>query len=103
MLVLALATLLFRRFLKEYENPDLVLLELQNVPLKTKEDVDRLCNSAQFGELFKAFERFKKSAETGDLGRTAQFWAMYIQIYHIVDRAVRERHRSLHLHDDTDD
>lgn len=68
------------------------LLEPQNVLLEEKEDVDRFCNSAMFGELFQAFERFK-SAETGDLGRTAHFWTMYnqyIQFYHIVERKVRE-------------
>ena len=93
MLALALETLLFRRFMKDYMNSDLVHLELQNVHLEKKDDVDRICKSALFVELFEAFEKFKNSVESGELGRTAQFWAVYIryiQIYHTVERAVRE-------------
>ena len=52
MLALALETLLFRRFMMDYENSDLVQLELQNVHLDTKEAVDRICHSALFLELF---------------------------------------------------
>ena len=78
MIALALETLLFRQFMKDYENSDLVHLELKNVLLEKKEDVDRICKSALFVELFEAFEKFKDSAESGELGRTAQFWAMYI-------------------------
>lgn len=93
MLALALETLLFRRFMHGYENADLVLIELKNAPLENKDDADSICNLAVFRGLFEAFEEFKMSVENGRLGRTAQFWAMYIRyihIYHIVERAVRE-------------
>lgn len=94
MLALAFETLLFRQFMKKNENVDLVVLELRmDVPPNKKEDVDRICDSAPFKELFEEFEKFKIEAESGQLGPTAQFWAMYIryiQIYHIVERSVRE-------------
>ena len=93
MLALALEVLLFRRFMVEYENADLIQLELQNVRLNKTEDVEDICDSAQFVQLFDSFEKFKKDAESGALGKTAQFWVMYIQyvqIYHILERAVRE-------------
>ena len=78
MLALALEILLLRRFMKDCENSDLVHFELENVHLEKKEDVDCICKSALFTELFEAFENFKDSAESGELGRTAQFWAMYV-------------------------
>ena len=92
MLALALEMLLFRRFMQDNENSGLVHLEMQNAHFET-EDIEDVCNSTHFVELFDSFENFKNSVLRGDLGRTAQFWAMYIryiQIYHSVERAVRE-------------
>lgn len=93
MLALALEILLFRRFMVDYDNSDLILAELQNVQFEKKEDIDDICKSALFLQLFEAFEKFKEDAESGALGKTAQFWAMYIQyiqLYHLLERSVRE-------------
>jgi len=93
MLALAFEILLFRRFMLEYEYADLVQLELQNFQFKTREEIDDVCNSAMFVHLFEHFEKYKRDTESGALGKTAQFWAMYIQyvqLYHLLERAVRE-------------
>lgn len=92
LLALGMEILLFRRFMQGSENSEFLLDELTTFDWKSC-DRDEVCKSQLFLDVFESFEKLKDDAETGALGKTAQFWTMYIryiQIYHNLERAIRE-------------
>ena len=53
-----------------------------------------------FQHLFDSYENFCKDFEAGSLGKTAQFWSMYIKykhLYHLIERSVRENNIDLFI------
>ena len=66
--------------------------ELKNLEWKSTHHGD-VCESELFTVVFEAFEKFKEDVECGEHGQTAQFWTMYIryiQVYHFLERSIRE-------------
>jgi len=95
MLALAFEILLYRRFITDYDQADELHNEMKNYAsqFEKKKEVDDICDSPTFMEVFREYEKYKRKTEDGALGKTAQFWAMYmryIQMYHFMQRAVRE-------------
>jgi len=93
MFALAMEILHFRQFLSEYPEKDQVLDELKVFKFTTPMEIDTVCESDTFRDVYRAYDEYTNQTLEGTQGPTPQFWMMYVklvELYRIVDRACRE-------------
>jgi len=74
MLALAFEILLFRQFMLEYENAELVQLEHQNFQFKTREEIDDVCNSSILSTYLSTLRSFSETQKAVPLVRLPNSW-----------------------------
>lgn len=84
----------FREFCREHQNEkDSFIDILKSSASENKESRSQLCITSEFNKLFDEYTRYSQSTMDDTHGPTARHYMQYIDIinlYHIIDRAVRE-------------
>ncbi|KAG1693158.1 Complement component receptor 1-like protein [Nymphon striatum] len=99
MLALALKTLHFHQFCTTYDGMNTVTALIKDSKIDSKEARDQLCTVPSFIMLFDEYSRYTEATLDGKHGSTAKFYMQHVQrvnLYHIIDRAIRESNIDLY-------
>ena len=76
MFALAMEILHFRQFLSEYPEKDQVFDELKVFKFSTPMEIDTLCDSDTFRDVYRAYDEYTNRTLEGTHGPTSRFWMM---------------------------
>jgi len=100
MLALAFELLHFRQFCSTYAEIDKVMDVINSATLHEKASIEDLYETSDFTRLFDSYSQYTQKTLEGEHGMTAVFYIQYIQrvnLYHIIDRAIREANVDMYI------